>query len=118
MKVFCYLTEAARKWIDARLPEGWTYTIPSPELWGEKFKSRMREELSDSDFMLVGMQEISEELLKDCKHLKLLQRFGVGYDNIYTQWPDNTGVDRHLGNHPTNTTVQVPFGRRDSLLYP
>jgi D-3-phosphoglycerate dehydrogenase len=82
MKIFCFLGENAGKWMDVRLPDGWEYIIASHKLWGDAFETRVKEELRNSDFMLVGMQPISEELLEDCKQLKLIQRFGVGYDNV------------------------------------
>jgi phosphoglycerate dehydrogenase-like enzyme len=82
MKIFCFLGDNAGKWMDARMPDGWEYVIASRKRWGDAFETRVKEELKNSDFMLVGMQPITEELLGDCKQLKLIQRFGVGYDNV------------------------------------
>lgn len=82
MKTLCFLGESAKEWMDARLPEGWEYVIVPPKLWGDPLEAKVKEDLGDSDFILVGMRKITEELLENCEQLKLIQRFGVGYDTV------------------------------------
>jgi D-3-phosphoglycerate dehydrogenase len=82
MKIFCFLAESAKTWIDARLPDGWKYVIVPPQQWDDPLEPGVRRDLNDSDFMLVGMRKITEGILKDCGQLKLIQRFGVGYDTV------------------------------------
>lgn len=38
--------------------------------------------LRDADIALVGLEDINESLLKHCKNLKLVAKYGVGIDNI------------------------------------
>ncbi len=82
MKILCFLGESAQTWMDARLPDGWKYVIVPPKQWGDPLAPDVSKELGDSDFILVGMRKITEELLAHCKQLKLVQRFGVGYDTV------------------------------------
>lgn len=105
MKIFCFMPESARKWIDARLPEGWTCVIPSPEPRGDEWESSGKRELSDSDFMLVGMEKITKEMLEHCHQLKLIQRFGVGYDNVDLEAATARGIP--VANVAGVTSVSV-----------
>lgn len=82
MKIFGFLGEAAKEAMDARLPNGWKYVIVPPKRWGDPLEASVVEDLADSDFILVGMRKITEEVLAHCKQLKLVQRFGVGYDTV------------------------------------
>ena len=82
MKILCFLGESAAEWMDARLPDGWEYVIVSPKHWGDPLEAAVKEDLSNSDFILVGMRKITGDLLAHCRQLKLVQRFGVGYDTV------------------------------------
>ncbi len=82
MKILCFLGSSAKEWMDARMPDGWEYVIVPPKLWGDPLEAKVKEDLGDSDFILVGMRTITEELLAHCNQLKLVQRFGVGYDTV------------------------------------
>lgn len=82
MKILCFLGTSAKEWMDVRLPDGWEYVIVPPKLWGDPLEAKVKEDLGDSDFILVGMRTITEELLAHCNQLKLVQRFGVGYDTV------------------------------------
>ena len=68
--------------MDARLPEGWSYVNLAPDNWGGPMETDLLDDLRDADFLLVGMRKITDELLENCSRLKLIQRFGVGYDTV------------------------------------
>ena len=62
-------------------PEGWKSTVISAQPDGSYAEEDLRE-VADADFLVVGLEPVTEALFAHAKQLKLVQRLGVGYDNI------------------------------------
>ncbi len=67
--------------IASRTPEGWESTVISARPDGAYTEEDLRN-VADADFFVVGDEPISEDLLRHAKQLRLIQRLGVGYDNV------------------------------------
>ena len=67
--------------IASRTPEDWKSSVISAEANGS-YTEEALQEVADADFLVVGLEPVIEEIFARTKHLKLLQRLGVGYDNI------------------------------------
>ncbi len=82
MKMLCFVNPAAEFLISANMPDGWTYEIVSSEVDGDAYVAKALEHAPDADLYLVGLEWIGKELIDPAKNLKLIQRLGVGYDNV------------------------------------
>lgn len=52
-------------------------------LEGKRFgKKELLEYIQDADAIIVGLEPIDEEVLSQCKHLKIVSKYGVGLNNI------------------------------------
>ena len=52
-------------------------------LEGKRFgKKELLEYIKDADAIIVGLEPIDEEVLSQCKHLKIVSKYGVGLNNI------------------------------------
>lgn len=52
-------------------------------LEGKRFgKKELLEYIQDVDAIIVGLEPIDEEILSQCKHLKIVSKYGVGLNNI------------------------------------
>ena len=50
---------------------------------GKRFdKKELIEYIKDADAIIVGLEPIDEEVLSQCKHLKIVSKYGVGLNNI------------------------------------
>lgn len=49
---------------------------------GRYTKENLIEVLKDADGSIVGLDKIDESILKECKNLKIVSKYGVGLDNI------------------------------------
>lgn len=67
--------------IQSRTPEGWKSVVISANKDGS-YDSDSLNELVDADFLVAGLEPIDKGLIACGKQLKLIQRLGVGYDNI------------------------------------
>lgn len=67
--------------ISTRTPNGWRFEVIQPNedgIYTEEDLGRA----SDADCLVAALEPITEALLARCSRLKLIQRLGVGYDNI------------------------------------
>lgn len=67
--------------IASQTPEGWKSAIISAQPDGSYTEEALKE-VVDADFLVVGLEPVTGDLFARAKHLKLVQRLGVGYDNI------------------------------------
>jgi len=65
----------------SRTPEGWQSAVLAARPDGSYADSDLAE-VADADVLVVGLEPVSEVLLAHAKQLRLVQRLGVGYDNI------------------------------------
>lgn len=49
---------------------------------GRYTKEELISNLQDADGAIVGLDKIDESILSECKHLKVISKYGVGLDNI------------------------------------
>jgi D-3-phosphoglycerate dehydrogenase / 2-oxoglutarate reductase len=45
-------------------------------------RRRLKDLLKDKDACIIGSEKIDNTLLESCRHLKIISRFGTGYDSI------------------------------------
>jgi phosphoglycerate dehydrogenase-like enzyme len=67
--------------IASRTPEGWRSAIISARPDGSYIEEALNE-VVDADILVVGLEPVTKELLTRARKVKLIQRLGVGYDNI------------------------------------
>jgi phosphoglycerate dehydrogenase-like enzyme len=67
--------------IERLTPEGWEAVLISAQPDGTYTEDDMRE-VVDADFIVVGLEPVPESVFERAKKLKLVQRLGVGYENI------------------------------------
>jgi len=60
--------------------------IPTPS------KEELIEECKDADALIVGIAEVTEELIKQSNKLKIIARHGIGYDNIDVKTATEEGI--------------------------
>ena len=77
--------------IASRTPEGWKSVVIAARPDGSYAEEDLRE-VDDADFLVVGLEPVSEVLFARAKKLKLVQRLGVGYDNIDLEAAAQYGV--------------------------
>jgi len=56
-------------------------------------KEKLKDLLHDKDACIIGSESLDYELLSDCKRLKIISRFGSGYDSISLDALGKLGVD-------------------------
>lgn len=67
--------------IASRTPDGWHSTVIAARQ-DSGYADQDLQELADADILVVGLEPVTEALLGRARQLKLVQRLGVGYDNI------------------------------------
>lgn len=77
--------------IASRTPEGWKSAVFAARPDGSYAEEDLQE-LADSDFLIVGLEPITEGFFTRAQRLKLVQRLGVGYDNIDLEAATRNGV--------------------------
>ena len=55
-------------------------------------REETKEMLKDAFAVIAGTEKYDEELLRSCECLRLIQRFGVGYDNLDLKTIDELGI--------------------------
>jgi phosphoglycerate dehydrogenase-like enzyme len=77
--------------IASRTPEGWTSALFSARADGTYAEEHLRE-LADTDFLVSGLEPIGETCLARGPGIRLVQRLGVGYDNIDLEAATRRGI--------------------------
>ena len=77
--------------IASRTPEGWESTVFAARPDGSYAEEDLRE-LADTDFLVVGLEPVTEVFFARAKGLKLVQRLGVGYDRVDLEAASRYGV--------------------------
>ena len=77
--------------IASRTPHGWRSAVISAQSDGS-YAEESLQEVADADFLVVGLERVTEEIFARTKHLKLVQRLGVGYDNIDLEAASSYGI--------------------------
>ncbi|MGH7410494.1 MAG: 2-hydroxyacid dehydrogenase [Candidatus Methylomirabilis sp.] len=90
--------------IASRTPEGWKSAVISAQADGSYTEEDLRE-VADADFLVVGLEPVTEVLLDRARRLKLVQRLGVGYDNVDLDAAARIGV--HVCNMPDFNAASV-----------
>jgi phosphoglycerate dehydrogenase-like enzyme len=67
--------------IATRTPAGWQSAVFAARADGSYAEEHLRE-LGDSDFLVVGLEPVTAACIARAAKLRLVQRLGVGYDNI------------------------------------
>jgi phosphoglycerate dehydrogenase-like enzyme len=67
--------------IASRTPEGWKFAVISARPDGS-YAGEDLCQVSDADFLVVGLEPVTEVVFAHARQLKLVQNLGVGYDNI------------------------------------
>lgn len=77
--------------VASRTPDGWDSAViaarPDGSYGGEDLC-----QVSDADFLVVGLEPVTEVVFAHARELKLVQRLGVGYDNIDLEAATRYGV--------------------------
>lgn len=63
----------------------------------------------DADAIIVGVDTMNEEMMKDCPNLKVICKFGVGTDNIDLDYAKKNGifVGRCVGSNSKSVAEHV-----------
>jgi glyoxylate reductase len=77
--------------IASRTPEGWESAVFAARPDGSYAEENLQE-LADTDFLVVGLEPVPEVLFARANGLKLVQRLGVGYDNVDLEAATRHGV--------------------------
>lgn len=77
--------------IMSRTPEGWQSVFIPARSDGHYSEEDLRE-LDEADFLVVGLEPVTEVMFARATKLKLVQRLGVGYDNIDLKAAARRGV--------------------------
>lgn len=56
------------------------------------FDQQIREEIKDADAVIAGLDEYPEELMASASRLKVISRYGVGYDKVDVEAASKKGV--------------------------
>jgi glyoxylate reductase len=67
--------------IASRTPEGWQSACVAPSRDGTYAEHELAE-FADTDILVVGLEPVTDALLSHARRLKLVQRLGVGFDNV------------------------------------
>lgn len=96
--------EACQAWDS--LPSDWRQEIdPTLTFGAVKEKSQLTQLLGKVDAAVLGLERIDGEVLCDTKQLKIISRFGVGYDSIHLEALRGKGI--RLTNTPGAMTPGV-----------
>ncbi|HJU65729.1 MAG TPA: 2-hydroxyacid dehydrogenase [Gemmatimonadaceae bacterium] len=77
--------------IASRTPDGWQSAVITPAADGQ-CSERDLELVAEADILVVGLFPVTETMLSRARRLKLVQRLGVGYDNIDLAAASRRGV--------------------------
>ncbi len=77
--------------IASRTPEGWKSAVISAQP-DASYTEEEAKEMIDADFLVVGLEPVTKDLIARAKRLKLIQRLGVGYDNIDLKAASSYGI--------------------------
>lgn len=77
--------------IASRTPHGWTSAVIAAQSDGSYTEDDLRE-VDDADILVVGLGPVPEAIFARAKGLKLVQRLGVGYENIDLEAANAYGV--------------------------
>ena len=87
----------------------------SVKVWHEDrpmTQEELIQEAKQADILLsLGENKIDSYFLNECKHLKMISQFAVGYDNINI--PEATALGIPVGNTPgvlADATADIAFG--------
>jgi len=75
----------------SRTPAGWESAVIAAGPDGA-FREEDAREVEDADFLVVGLEPVTGELLERAGRLKLIQRLGRGYDNIDVAAAERRGI--------------------------
>ena len=78
-------------------------------------EDKLKEQLIDVDGILLRTAKLSNDLLSNCKKLKIISRHGVGYDNIDLEYLTQNNIA--LGITSTSNAVSVAEHVLTSFLY-
>lgn len=67
--------------IASRTPEGWASTVLTPSRDGA-YEGETLNTIAAADVLVVGLEPVTQEVIAAAPRLRLIQRLGVGYDNI------------------------------------
>ncbi len=77
--------------ITSRTPDGWRSAVLAARPDGSYTEEDLKE-VADADFLVVGLEPVTEVVFAHASELKLVQRLGVGYDNIDLEAAARYGV--------------------------
>ncbi|MBI4526613.1 MAG: hypothetical protein HY695_22665 [Deltaproteobacteria bacterium] len=77
--------------ITSRTPEGWQSVFIPARADGDYSEENLRE-VEEADFLVVGLEPVTETIFSRARRLKLVQRLGVGHDNIDLKAAARRGV--------------------------
>ena len=77
--------------ISSRTPAGWQHAVMAAQNEGT-YTDEDLEKVVDADFLVVGLEPVNTALLGRTQRLKLIQRLGVGYNNIDLEAAAQYGV--------------------------
>lgn len=77
--------------IASRTPAGWTSVLFSARPDGTYAEEHLRE-LADTDFLVLGLEPVTESCFARGPRIRLVQRLGVGYDNIDLEAATRRGI--------------------------
>jgi D-3-phosphoglycerate dehydrogenase / 2-oxoglutarate reductase len=70
-------------------------------------RDRLTDLLKDKDACIIGSEKIDATLLKACKRLKIMSRFGTGYDSICTDSLKKNGIELAVtAKHSTDSVAR------------
>jgi phosphoglycerate dehydrogenase-like enzyme len=75
----------------SRTPEGWQSALFASRSDGS-YSDENLQELTDTDFLVVGLEPVTELCFSHSPRVKLVQRLGVGYDNIDLEAASRRGI--------------------------
>jgi len=56
-------------------------------------KKELIEYIGDAESAIIGLDKIDEEVLRECKNLKIISKYGVGLDNIDLNACEKNGIE-------------------------
>ena len=59
---------------------------------GSALHERLKHEIVDADALIAGLEDIGEELINSAKKLKVISRYGVGYDKVDIEAAKKKGI--------------------------
>ncbi len=77
--------------ITSRTPKGWESAVISARPDGSYTEEDLQR-MVDTDFLVVGDEPVSKDLLRHTRRLKLIQRLGVGFDNVDLEAATRFGI--------------------------